>query len=180
MRTFLVGASLIAGAVLAADARPVAGQVSAGMQVSWHWSDDGWRSGPVVDGYVHWSDRPYYAPAAYDRVPVRVRPAPRARFRVPPGHMPPPGMCRVWIVGRPAGHQPRPTSCAKAFRTGYGPGVVILHTPSRADRWRFSDDRWGERWDDRGWDDDRWDDDRRGDDRRGDDRGRGRGGRGGR
>jgi hypothetical protein len=33
------------------------------------------------------------------------------KFHIPPGHMPPPGMCRIWIPGRPPGHQPAPGSC---------------------------------------------------------------------
>ena len=33
---------------------------------------------------------------------------------VPPGQMPPAGMCRVWIDGVPPGRQPRPTDCATA------------------------------------------------------------------
>jgi hypothetical protein len=32
-------------------------------------------------------------------------------FRVPPGHIPPPGACRIWFPGRPPGHQPAPGSC---------------------------------------------------------------------
>jgi hypothetical protein len=36
------------------------------------------------------------------------------RDRVPPGHLPPPGMCRVWIEGVPPGHQPPVTDCATA------------------------------------------------------------------
>ena len=36
--------------------------------------------------------------------------------RVPPGHMPPPGQCRVWIDGRPPGQQPPPTDCRSAER----------------------------------------------------------------
>jgi len=31
--------------------------------------------------------------------------------RVPQGHMPPPGECRVWIPGVPAGQQPPPGRC---------------------------------------------------------------------
>lgn len=34
--------------------------------------------------------------------------------RVPPGHLPPPGMCRVWIDGVPPGHQPAVTDCSTA------------------------------------------------------------------
>ena len=35
---------------------------------------------------------------------------------VPPGYLPPPGACRVWYDGRPAGYQPRATSCSDAER----------------------------------------------------------------
>jgi hypothetical protein len=38
------------------------------------------------------------------------------RHGVPPGAMPPPGTCRVWYDGRPAGHQPGPMSCRDAER----------------------------------------------------------------
>ena len=30
---------------------------------------------------------------------------------VPPGHMPPPGDCRIWFPNRPPGHQPPPGPC---------------------------------------------------------------------
>lgn len=33
------------------------------------------------------------------------------RLRVPRGHYPPPGACRLWFPGRPPGQQPPPTSC---------------------------------------------------------------------
>lgn len=36
--------------------------------------------------------------------------------KVPPGHLPPAGMCRVWIDGVPPGRQPGVTSCATARR----------------------------------------------------------------
>lgn len=46
--------------------------------------------------------------------------------RIPPGHVPPAGMCRAWLDGVPAGRQPRPTDCgtARAQAARYG-GVVI-------------------------------------------------------
>ena len=36
--------------------------------------------------------------------------------RIPAGHLPPPGECRVWFPDRPAGHQPPPMSCREAYR----------------------------------------------------------------
>lgn len=35
---------------------------------------------------------------------------------IPPGHLPPPGLCRVWLPDTPPGHQPPPTDCASAAR----------------------------------------------------------------
>jgi hypothetical protein len=37
--------------------------------------------------------------------------APAAPPRVPPGHLPPPGACRIWLPDRPPGHQPPPGRC---------------------------------------------------------------------
>ncbi|RDD63326.1 hypothetical protein DRB17_02440 [Ferruginivarius sediminum] len=31
--------------------------------------------------------------------------------KVPPGHMPPPGECRIWFPDRPPGQQPPPGPC---------------------------------------------------------------------
>lgn len=36
---------------------------------------------------------------------------------IPPGHLPPPGKCRVWYSGRPPGHQPPPGDCELLKRT---------------------------------------------------------------
>lgn len=30
---------------------------------------------------------------------------------IPPGHMPPPGQCRIWMPGIPPGQQPPPGNC---------------------------------------------------------------------
>lgn len=49
----------------------------------------------------------------------------RVDHGVPPGHLPPPGLCRIWYPGVPPGHQPPPTDCGYAFRYApYGSFVV--------------------------------------------------------
>ena len=46
-------------------------------------------------------------------------------LRVPPGHYPPAGACRVWYAGRPPGHQPRATSCNRLYgRVPYGAFIL--------------------------------------------------------
>lgn len=40
----------------------------------------------------------------------------RAQIKVPPGHLPPPGECRIWFPDRPAGHQPPPGDCRELSR----------------------------------------------------------------
>jgi len=36
-------------------------------------------------------------------------------LRVPKGHYPPPGACRIWYAGRPPGHQPPPVRCDRLY-----------------------------------------------------------------
>lgn len=44
---------------------------------------------------------------------------------IPPGHMPPPGKCRVWYYDRPPGQQLPPVSCHSIrHRIPYGAFVV--------------------------------------------------------
>ncbi len=176
MKRIIVWTWILAAMGAAVAPSSAAAQLAGGVQISWHWSDDGWRSGPVVDGYVRWSDHAPYRTVHRDRVPVRVLPARSARLRIPPGHMPPAGLCRVWIVGVPPGHQPPPRRCSRALFAFQGPDMIILHTPLRDGRWwspardgwrgdrrwdRDRRDRWDDDWDDR-WDRD-WDDDDRDD-----------------
>ena len=47
---------------------------------------------------------------------------PASELSIPPGHLPPPGACRIWYPGRPPGQQPPPTSCA----VGVPPGAVLV------------------------------------------------------
>jgi hypothetical protein len=48
-------------------------------------------------------------------------------LRIPPGHLPPPGECRVWYPNRPTGHQPPPQSCATAGNNVPPGAWVITH-----------------------------------------------------
>lgn len=52
--------------------------------------------------------------------------APRSIGKIPPGHFPPPGQCRIWFPGRPPGHQPPPQSCGK-LRGRVPRGAFILY-----------------------------------------------------
>ncbi|HEX5582035.1 MAG TPA: hypothetical protein VFX39_10680 [Gemmatimonadaceae bacterium] len=83
---------------------------------------------------------------------------------VPPGHMPPAGMCRVWYDGVPPGRQPAPTSCARAERTA-GRNARVIYGPRTDRRTDRRDERRDERRDD-GRYDGRYDGRRDGDERR--------------
>ena len=56
--------------------------------------------------------------------------------RIPEEYRPPPGMCRIWLDGVPAGQQPAPTDCATAVRNRPSNGRVIF-----GDDYRTKDDR---------------------------------------
>ena len=63
------------------------------------------------------------------------------RNRIPPGHLPAAGECRVWYDGVPPGRQPRPTSCAEAERiAARDRNARVVYGSDRDDRYR--DDRW--------------------------------------
>ena len=47
--------------------------------------------------------------------------------RVPPGHLPPAGLCRVWYDGVPPGHQPAPTRCESAESDAYYNGGRVIY-----------------------------------------------------
>jgi len=49
----------------------------------------------------------------------------RRSSRIPPGQLPPRGMCRVWIDGVPPGQQPPVTDCATAERNRVANSRVI-------------------------------------------------------
>jgi hypothetical protein len=60
---------------------------------------------------------------------VRRGPSTAATLGIPPGHLPPPGECRVWLPGEPPGHQPRARSCARIERTAPA-GSWIVYRPT--------------------------------------------------
>jgi hypothetical protein len=59
-------------------------------------------------------------PAVKKAIPVRAAPPHRKRgkgsVKIPPGHLPPQGLCRIWFDNRPPGHQPPPGNCRKLSR----------------------------------------------------------------
>lgn len=55
-------------------------------------------------------------------------PSTAATLKVPPGHLPPPGQCRIWIPGDPPGHQPKAGKCDGTERRAPA-GSWILYRP---------------------------------------------------
>lgn len=52
-----------------------------------------------------------------------------ATLKIPPGHLPPVGSCRVWRPGTPPGHQAPPRSCVGIERQAPA-GSWILYRPT--------------------------------------------------
>jgi hypothetical protein len=110
------GLLIMTGGLMQATPEHAEAQVNVQVVLSWELGDDGWVA-----------YRPRYEPhrevAYYD--------TPRQRVRVPPGHMPRPGYCRIWYPGVPPGHQPRAERCERLFGMRYlPPGAVILGSPA--------------------------------------------------
>ena len=57
---------------------------------------------------------PYYSPSY------------SAQTHIPPGHLPPPGECRIWYPDRPPGHQPPPGDC-RALSRRVPPGAELIY-----------------------------------------------------
>jgi hypothetical protein len=93
--------------------------------------------------------------------PVAAQGNGRYAQNVPPGQLPPPGLCRVWYDGRPPGQQPGPMNCDAAERIASRDSRArVIYGERRGPVYndRDRDDRYRDR--DR---DDRYRDDRRGD-----------------
>ena len=79
-------------------------------------------------------------------VPASAQSRERGPDQVPPGHRPPPGMCRIWIDGVPPGQQPEPTDCATAVRERpAGSRVIFGDRRSDDNRARRDDDNRGKK-----------------------------------
>lgn len=48
---------------------------------------------------------------------------------IPPGHLPPPGSCRIWYPGEPPGQQPPPGDCYELSRR-VPPGAWLIEHPA--------------------------------------------------
>jgi hypothetical protein len=66
-------------------------------------------------------------------LPAAAQPRQRGGGSVPPGHMPPPGLCRVWYDGVQPGRQPRPVNCRTA---------ESIASRTRGARVIYGDDGW--------------------------------------
>jgi hypothetical protein len=78
-------------------------------------------------GYVHIQNQP--EPKGPPVVVTEDGPAHPAHLGIPPGHLPPPGQCRIWIPGRPPGHQPQAGEC-RALRAEVPVGAWLVYRPS--------------------------------------------------
>lgn len=66
----------------------------------------------------------------YEPAPaVRRGPSTAATLGIPPGHLPPPGQCRIWVSGKAPGQQQPPRGCARVERSAPA-GSWILYRPS--------------------------------------------------
>jgi hypothetical protein len=66
---------------------------------------------------------------------AQARPQPQdPRTSVPRTHLPPPGMCRIWLENVPPAQQPAPTDCASAARNLPRNGRLIYSDEPRNPR----------------------------------------------
>jgi len=79
---------------------------------------------------VHARTMPRHDPGPEADQPSSPGPSTAATLGIPPGHLPPPGQCRVWIPGAPPGRQARSTSCSGLERVAPA-GSWIVYRPGR-------------------------------------------------
>jgi hypothetical protein len=111
-RIFLAGAlALVASPALADPDKDESGK---GDYREGYRYEDRWDRDRHGDNDYRWDhDRPRWDEGYHPR-------------RIPAGHLPPPGSCRVWFDDRPAGHQPPPMSCRQARRYSYRYGGRVI------------------------------------------------------
>ena len=68
------------------------------------------------------------APHAQPKPAAKRAPSTAASLGIPPGHLPPPGQCRVWNPGQPPGHQAKARSCDRIERAAPA-GSWIVYRP---------------------------------------------------
>ena len=51
------------------------------------------------------------------------------KLHIPPGHLPPPGSCRIWLPGTPPGKQSPPGDCGR-LAADVPPGAWLLGRPA--------------------------------------------------
>ncbi|HEX4933399.1 MAG TPA: hypothetical protein VFV33_09485 [Gemmatimonadaceae bacterium] len=78
-------------------------------------------------------------PPVRSLVPLKARA--EARDEVPESHLPPPGLCRIWIDNVPPSQQPAPTDCASAIKNRPSNGRVIFPDDGPRGRRGERDDR---------------------------------------
>jgi hypothetical protein len=69
-------------------------------------------------------------PPAHPQQAPRRSPSTAATLGIPPGQLPQPGMCRVWVPGTPPGHQAKARSCANIERSAPA-GSWIVERPGK-------------------------------------------------
>lgn len=113
----------IAVLALALAASPLAAQITVRNDGTVHTGTSGTvRTGTTARERVEAAkDR---AEAARSQSEIENRRSSRSS-RIPPGHLPPKGLCRVWIDGVPPGLQPAVTDCATAERNRVANSRVI-------------------------------------------------------
>jgi len=70
-----------------------------------------------------------------------------AQYNIPPGHLPPPGMCRVWVPGEPPGQQEKehPVGRCSTLRASIPAGAWLVYRPTDDRKhvrvWQYGEDR---------------------------------------
>ena len=57
-------------------------------------------------------------------------PSTASTLKIPPGHLPPPGQCRVWVQGLPPGKQPRARGCS-GIEDSAPPSSWVVYRPGQ-------------------------------------------------